>query len=321
MNLKFRLSPLKIVSWLAFLLIFLAAVCAQVPVGSLRGQVTDPSGAAVAGATVAVLPAEGTSSTATTNRDGIFEVKPLAPGKYTVQVFAPGFAQFSVQDVAIAAGSPMVLNVHLAIQEQQERVMVSDSTTQLDTSGGSNANSLTLKGKDLEALSDDPDELQDELTALAGPSAGPNGGQIYIDGFTAGQLPPKSAIREIRINQNPFSAEYDHLGYGRIEILTKPGTDKLHGQFMINGNDSPFNARNPYIGSAAQPGYHSILYSGNIGGALSKKASFFFSGNRPTTDGISFVTAQVRNANFNQVPSTGAVPNRVRAPISRHGST
>ena len=77
--------------------------------------------------------------------------------------------------------------------------------------------------------------------------AGPNGGQIYIDGFTGGQLPPKSAIREIRINQNPFSAEYDKLGYGRIEILTKPGTDKFHGQFMVNGNSSAFNSLNPFI--------------------------------------------------------------------------
>src|SRR5882757_10489679 len=101
MNLKFRLSPLKIVSSLASLLIFLGGVCAQVPVGSLHGQVTDPSGAAVAGATVVVLSAEGASSTATTNREGIFEVKPLAPGKYTVHVFAPGFAQFSMKDVAI----------------------------------------------------------------------------------------------------------------------------------------------------------------------------------------------------------------------------
>ena len=58
---------------------------------------------------------------------------------------------------------------------------------------------IVLQGKDLDALSDDPDELQSELEALAGPSAGPNGGQIYIDGFTAGQLPPKASIREIRI--------------------------------------------------------------------------------------------------------------------------
>src|SRR5229473_1810617 len=324
MNLKFRLSPLKIVSLLAFLLIFLGAVCAQVPVGSLRGQVTDPSGAAVAGATVAVLPAEGTSSTATTNRDGIFEVKPLAPGKYTVQVFAPGFAQFSVQDVAIAAGSPMVLNVHLAIQEQQERVIVSESTTQLDTSGGSNANSLTLKGKDLEALSDDPDELQDELTALAGPSAGPNGGQIYIDGFTAGQLPPKSSIREIRINQNPFSAEYDKLGYGRIEVFTKPGTDKYHGQFSVEGNSSGMNSRNPFLHvdpvthvDPFQP-YDSVIYMGNIGGPINKKASFFFNVQRCNIDEIAVVNTPTLDPNtLNQIQLSESVPNpRTRTNIS-----
>src|SRR6266404_4043364 len=304
MNLKFRLGPIKFVFLFASLLIFLGRVYAQAPVGGLRGQVTDPSGAAVVGATVAVLPAEGASVTATTNRDGIFEVKPLAPGKYTVQVFAPGFAQFSVADVAVVAGSPIVLSVHLAIEEQREKVVVSDSTTQLDTSGGSNANSLTLKGKDLEALSDDPDELQDELTALAGPSAGPNGGQIYIDGFTAGQLPPKSSIREIRLNQNPFSAEYDKLGYGRIEILTKPGTDKFHGQLLINGNDSAFNSRNPFEGAAAQPGYHSVLYSGNIGGPISKKASFFFN-----LDEISVVNTPALDANFNPIQFAQAVPN------------
>src|SRR6266478_5307111 len=308
MNLKFRLGPIKFVFLFASLLIFLGRVYAQAPVGGLRGQVTDPSGAAVVGATVAVLPAEGASVTATTNRDGIFGVKPLAPGKYTVQVFAPGFAQFSVQDVTIAAGSAAVLNVHLAIEEQREKVVVSDSTTRLDTSGGSNANSLTLKGKDLEALSDDPDELQDELTALAGPSAGPNGGQIYIDGFTAGQLPPKSSIREIRINQNPFSAEYDRLGYGRIEILTKPGTDKFHGQLLINGNDSAFNSRNPFEGDAAQPGYHSVLYSGNIGGPINKRASFFFNLDRRNLDEISIVNAPALDANFNPIQFAEAVP-------------
>src|SRR5258708_6247021 len=250
MEFSFSRSAKKSMLLFAALLIFVVGVPAQVPGGSLHGQVTDPSGAAVANATVVVLPADGASSTATTDRDGIFEVKPLVPGSYTVQVFAQGFAPFELKGVTVSTAFARSLNIKLSIQEQQEKVVVSDSTTSLDTAGGGNANSIVLKGKDLEALSDDPDELQDELTALAGPSAGPNGGQIYIDGFTAGQLPPKSAIREIRINQNPFSAEYDHLGYGRIEILTKPGTDKLHGQFMINGNDSPFNARNPYEGSA-----------------------------------------------------------------------
>ena len=105
---------------------------------------------------------------------------------------------------------------------------------------------MVLTGNDLDALSDDPDELADDLQALAGPSAGPNGGQIYIDGFTGGQLPPKSSIREIRINQNPFSAEYDKLGYGRIEIFTKPGTDQYHGQISVVGNSSYFNSTSPF---------------------------------------------------------------------------
>ena len=113
-----------------------------------------------------------------------------------------------------------------------------------------NANAVVLKGKDLDALSDDPDELENQLQALAGPAAGPNGGEIYIDGFTGGQIPPKSSIREIRVNQNPFSAEFDRLGYGRIEILTKPGTDKLHGQIEARGNDSSFNSRNPILQTA-----------------------------------------------------------------------
>ena len=75
-----------------------------------------------------------------------------------------------------------------------------------------NATALVIKGDDLAALPDDPDDLSDALQALAGPGAGPNGGAIYIDGFSGGQLPPKESIREIRINQNPFSAEYDRLG-------------------------------------------------------------------------------------------------------------
>ena len=103
------------------------------------------------------------------------------------------------------------------------------------------------------------------MTALAGPSAGPNGGQIYIDGFTGGQLPPKSAIREIRINQNPFSAEFDRIGYGRIEILTKPGTDKLHGRVFGQGNDSAFNTGNPF--TSELPSYYSYQYNGTVSGA------------------------------------------------------
>src|SRR6185369_11605431 len=151
------------------------------------------------------------------------------------------------------------------------------------------SNTVVLKDKDLDTLSDDPDELQSELQALAGPSAGPSGGQMYIDGFTGGQLPPKSAIREIRINQNPFSAQYDKLGYGRIEIFTKPGADKLHGQFFFNDNNSALNSKNPYV--PVKPSYNSEMFDGNLGGPISKKASFFLDASRRNMDEYSALNA------------------------------
>ena len=155
-----------------------------------------------------------------------------------------------------------------------------------------------LTEKELEALPDDPDELQQDLEALAGPSAGPNGGQMYIDGFTAGQLPPKSSIREIRINQSPFAAEYDKMGYGRIEIFTKPGTDKWHGQVSVNKNNAFMNARDPFATTSA--GFDSTQIEASVGGPLSKKASLSFNLDDRDISDQSLVTAITLASNCNQ---------------------
>ena len=179
-----------------------------------------------------MTPPAGSPVTTQTNSQGMYEFKGLPPGKYTLNVIAQGFTVYE-NDNATIADQPLRLNIQLVIAVEQEKIQVSDTAPTVDVNPANNAGAIVLSGKELEALPDDPDELQSDLEALAGPSAGPNGGQMYIDGFTAGQLPPKSSIREIRINQNPFSSEYDKLGYGRIEIFTKPGTDKFHGQFML----------------------------------------------------------------------------------------
>jgi len=256
-------------------LFFLApgAAFGQAGSGVLRGQVTDPSGAAITVATVVMTPATGSPVTTPTNAQGIYEFKTLAPGKYSLTVVAQGFTVYE-NDSVVIADQPLRLNVAMTIEVQTQKVQVSDTAPTIDVNPSSNAGAIVISGKELEALPDDPDELQSDLQALAGPSAGPNGGQMYIDGFTAGQLPPKSSIREIRINQNPFSSEYDKLGYGRIEIFTKPGTDKYHGQFTSEGTDSAFNSPNPFAGSV--PPYYTIEYNGNVGGPIGKKASFFF---------------------------------------------
>jgi hypothetical protein len=296
-------------------LIFFALLCptgllAQSGSGSVHGQVTDPSGAAVPNAIVDVTTTSGQGATSRTGRDGGYEVKGLSPGNYTVKVNADGFETFASPPVAVAPGQSQKVDIPLTIAVQQQSVEVNDNPVTLSVSPDQNAGAIVLSGKDLDALSDDPDQLQSDLEALAGPSIGPNGGQMYIDGFTAGQLPPKSSIREIRINQNPFSAEYDKLGYGRIEILTKPGTDQFHGQFSVMGNDAAFNSRNPFLGSAALPGYDTVQYNGNVGGPLSKKASFFFDFQRRNINDVDVVNAQVLDSNLNIVPNfTQAVPN------------
>ncbi len=267
-----------------------AAAAAPTPaaaaaVGTLRGHITDQTGALIPGAAVTITNATGeTVNTVKADSAGAYEVRGLAPGTYIVKADFAGFALFQSSAITLAAGQSKRVDIAMAVQVEQQNVTVTDESPTVNVEASGNANSIVLKGKDLDALSDDPDELSNELSALAGPSAGPNGGQIFIDGFSGGQLPPKSAIREIRINQNPFSAEYDRLGYGRIEILTKPGTDKLHGQFFIQGNDNAFNTGNPFTQTI--PSYYSYQYNGSVSGAISKSSSYFVSAERRNTDNV-----------------------------------
>ena len=287
--------------------------------GTLHGHIADPTGALIPGATISITNALGVNvKNTTSDASGSYSVTGLPPGSYIVQTTVQGFAQFTSPTLPLAAGQSKRVDISMAIESEQQSVEVVDEegAPQVSTDAGSNANAVVLKGKDLDALSDDPDELSNELSALAGPSSGPNGGQIYIDGFTGGTLPPKSAIREIRINQNPFSAEFDRLGYGRIEILTKPGTDVLHGRAFLQGNDSSFNTKNPF---APPPSYHSIQYNGTVSGALGKKASYFLSVEGRDSPDASIYTVVIPtlntstglysvpiDANGNAIPTTGA---------------
>src|SRR5579884_1176660 len=269
--------------------------------GRLHGQVTDPTGAVIPGASITVKNSSGLVVSAKSDGVGAYDVKGLAPGKYTVSATAKGFAPIT-QEVEIAAGQDKKSDIAMEILVKEETIEVQGEGAQVSTNSDNNASSVVLSGKDLDALSDDPDELQSELQALAGPSAGPNGGQIYIDGFTGGQLPPKSSIREIRVNQNPFSAQYDRLGYGRIEIFTKPGTDKFHGSVNVFGNDSAFNSSNPILNSNRErsatplppikmPPYYSYFIHGDVSGPIAKNASVFLSAFGRNNENVGIVDA------------------------------
>lgn len=266
---------------------FLFVLIALMPLGlraqstgaTVHGTVTDPDGAVIPGAAITLTPPKGKEVVVQSKNDGSYSVSGVAPGTYAVTATMTGFATFVRQNVHVAAGQLLELNIKMALQVESQEVQVTAQNQQVSVDADSNASATVIKGKDLDSLSDDPDELSSELSALAGPSAGPSGGQIYVDGFTGGQLPPKSSIREIRINQNPFTAQYDKPGYGRVEVFTKPGTDKFHGNYSVQGGDKAFNTSNPFLGPGnTQPDYHTVFMIGSISGPINHSSSFTVGG-------------------------------------------
>jgi hypothetical protein len=276
----------RIHSLIATLLLAAASVFAQT--ATLGGQVADESGAVVPGAKVAITGPGNQVKSAIADYNGMYSLAGLAAGKYTIAAAAPDLTMQAVS-VTLNSGS-QTLNLQLKVASTVQQVTVQESVAPvLSTESSSNASALVLRGADLQALSDDPEDLQADLEALAGPSAGPSGGAIFIDGFSGGELPPKESIREIRINQNPFSPEYDHIGFGRIEILTRPGTDRFRGSFFYNFANQIWNSRNPYSAEKADLSLNE--FGGNVSGPLNKRASFTLDFQRHLVDNGSIVNA------------------------------
>src|SRR5260370_16904228 len=289
----------------ATVLVLLAvSLIAQTP-PSLKGVITDPSGASVPDAIVQLLGPGGEQRTKTDNL-GRYSFTTLPKGKYTVRVIGKGFSVTQKSDVDIS--SPIQFDAQLVIEAETQVVNVEDEANRVGTDPTSNGTSLPLPEKELAPPSDNPDELLQELQAMAGPGAGPNGGQIYIDGFTGGNMPPKSSIREVRINSNPFSAEYDRPGFGRIEILTKPGSDKIRGQVFGQFNKEIFNSRSPLLAQSTRRPSEQKFFGFNVSGPIkANKASYGFNLERRSIDENAFILATTLDSNLNPVSVNQAV--------------
>lgn len=270
--------------------------------GSVAGQVYDSLGAVISGATVTVVDvSDNKESRAITNQQGEFVIKDLAPGKYIVRVSAPKFALYENSEIEITGGQKKELKIALSIASVNEEVTV---TTDGQLSSDSVASATVLNENDIDNLPDDPEQLKAVLRSMAGFSIDDEedeDGGITVDGFSGGKLLSKKSIRQIRINRNQFSAEYDRMSSGGIEIFTKPGTDQYHGQGFFNFNDARLNSRSPFALNRAPS--QSRTFGGSFSGPIQKgKSSFFLDISNSQNSESRVVNASVLDSSFNIVP-------------------
>lgn len=264
---------------------------------SIHGTVKDNTGGVIPHAVVTLTDSAGKAQTAESSDTGVYNFQKLEAGNYSLTVAYGSMQQTSAVMLSLQDGQSLASNLVMTVRAQKQEVTVEgENTNKVSTDSASNLSALILKQEDLDSLPDDPDDLSSDLQALAGPSAGPGGAQIFVDGFSGGQLPAKASIREIRINSNPFSAEYDRMGFGRIEIFTKPGSDKFHGQGFFGTSEGLWDSRNPYL--TKKPPFQTQLFGGNLSGPITKKASFFLDIDRRNIDDNGIVNATIPSANF-----------------------
>jgi Carboxypeptidase regulatory-like domain/TonB dependent receptor len=282
---------LAILSTCLLLVCLTSRSVAQQGAGSIKGTITDQLGSLVVGATITAKDSKGTERRATTNATGGYELRSLAPGKYELKVSAPGFTVLEEKNVVVRTGTITNLDLQLSIEALEQSVTI-DNRKGVSTDSDRNGDALILSGKELEALPDDPEALAAVLQAMAGPPQGENAPQVTVNGFSNGQMPPKEAIREVRINQNPYSAENEYPGWGGIEIFTQPGSEKFHGGAGFIFTDESLNSRNPFAPVRAP--YQQRIFNANLTGPIvPKRASFAFYFGRNASDSNAVVNATV----------------------------
>lgn len=299
--------------WPGFGLLFICLLLWAGPIlaqtkAELHGQVVDSAGAFIVGAKVRIIDEGGQKFEAKTDARGQFRFPSIAAGTYKLTATAEGFAAFEEPRFKLdgSRSEPLIITMNIVVQEQV--VVSSEDQSKVSTEPDKNLSAIVLNEEDLKAMPDDPDDLLQMLKDLAGPTASGDDASVYVDGFRErDRIPPKESIRQVRINSNPFSAEYSEPGSARIEILTRPGLDIFHTSFNFAFNDESLNARDPFAALRAplQVRRYSATFTGPI---VKKRASFFMDFERRETDNNDTVSATILDpATFDFVPFSATV--------------
>ena len=244
----------------------------------LSGVVFDPSGAVLTEAKVILRRiADRTEQSKTTDRKGQFRFARVANGNYEIETQKAGFKATLVQ-VTVGAAPPPLIQIVLPIADLRADASVVDQSNQVSTNPDENLNVIKLDRAALKTL---PVLGNDVIGALANlldaGSTGSGGATVIVDGLESKKKKiPASQIQEVRINQNPYSAEFSRPGRGRIEVITKAGSPEYHGEFNFIFRDYHLDARNAF--ATTRPPEQRRIYDGNLSGPIGdgKKTSFIF---------------------------------------------
>jgi len=259
---------------------------------AVTGVVQDQTGAVLPSATVELVNAAGAVvETTTADMGGAFHFDAVAPGTYELRAGYEGFKP-AIAKVRVGTRPPSPQRLVLDLAALTQEITVS-SAAEVGAAAGNNVDAITIDQNMLESLPVfDNDFVATMSQFLDAGSIGNGGVTIVVNGMEVSALNVSaSAMQQIRINQDPYSAEYSRPGRGRVEILTKPGTQEYHGEGSFIFRDAAANARNPF--AATKPPEDRQIYEGFLGGplGLSGKTSFMLSANDQILNQQSFVYA------------------------------
>ncbi|MBN9617683.1 MAG: TonB-dependent receptor [Acidobacteriales bacterium] len=248
---------------------------------SVKGVVLDPDSALIAGASVG-LEERGQAAKRFTHTDarGEFEFNSVLPGTYEIHIQYFGFSPFaeSIQ-VDRRALDPLTIVLDIAPVNQQATVSAGSQEDNVEASENSNAVSMNSQLLDTLPILDE-DYLAALSRFLSPTDVGVAGPALIVNGVQAENVSvSSSAIKEVKINHDPYDAEFARPGKGRIEVTTKSGSSKYHGNLNFLFRDSALNARNAF--SLVKPSEQRRILDGALGGPLgrSKTTSFLLSAN------------------------------------------
>ena len=235
---------------------------------AVTGTVADQTGAILPSAAIELRGADGvTRQSTTTTETGTFEFHGVVPGRYDVVASFPGFKTTTAR-VTVGNRAPSPIRVTMPLASIEQEVTVGDSPADVRAAANANIDSNVI---DEQALSNLPVFNEDVVGTVSrfldSSAIGTNGVMLIVNGVEVNSLTlPAAAIQQIKINQDPYAPEFRQPGRGRIEIVTKPGSQNYSGTANVTFRDAALDARNYF--AVDKPPDQRRVFEGFLGGPV-----------------------------------------------------